>query len=68
MDEQDQIRVDEAYRAMLRFLEDYYARGGSDELAILLGGAVIGDDGAPMDPAMWSDWVSAVQATIADRQ
>jgi hypothetical protein len=50
----------DAYRAMLRFLEDYFDRTRSDEIGILLGGLALNQDGQPMDPACWHDWMVAV--------
>jgi hypothetical protein len=57
----DQLSTRDAYAAMFRFLEAYYARAGSDELGALLGGLAIDDDGRPMDPPAWTDWLAAVQ-------
>lgn len=45
---------------MFRFLEVYYDRTGSDQLGALLGGLAIDEDGQPMDPAAWEDWLAAV--------
>jgi len=60
----DQISTRDAYRAMFRFLEAYYHRTGSDELGALLGDLAIDEDGQPMDPAAWTDWLAAVNAVI----
>jgi hypothetical protein len=57
----DQLSTPDAYRAMFRFLEAYYDRTGSDELGALLGGLAIDEDGQPMDPAAWTDWLAAVR-------
>lgn len=55
------ISVDDAYRAMFRFLEGYIDRTKADEIAALLGSMALADDGVPMDPAMWNDWLAAVR-------
>jgi hypothetical protein len=47
---------------MFRFPEAYYDQTGSDELGALLGGVAIDEDGQPMDPAAWTDWLAAVSA------
>lgn len=60
------LEVRDAYRAMLFFLENYYRRVPSDEIGALLGGLSLADDGDPMDPAAWSDWLEAVQAVAPD--
>jgi len=60
----------EAYEAMLAFLDAYWKRGQkrSDELATLLGSAAMNSDGAPLDPALWSDWVNAVETVRREKQ
>jgi len=56
----DKLTPQEAYEAMFRFLEAYYDRTGSDEIGALLGGMALDEDGQPMDPAAWSDWLAAI--------
>ncbi len=54
----------QAYDAMVEFLDAYWRRGGmhSDDIAILLGGLSrsIWTNGRPGDAAMWEDWMIAV--------
>jgi hypothetical protein len=50
-----------AYQAMHAFLEEYWKRGKSDEIAILLGSMQLMKDGKPADPALWSDWLKVAQ-------
>jgi hypothetical protein len=57
----DQLSTRDAYEAMFRFLEAYYDTTGSDELGALLGGLALDEDGQPMDPAAWTDWLAAVR-------
>ncbi|MBL0122734.1 MAG: hypothetical protein IPP88_08375 [Betaproteobacteria bacterium] len=61
----DQITVEEAFRAMIVFLDRYYERGGGKDTL----GHVLGDvsqflwaDGSPNDPAQWQDWLDAVKS------
>jgi hypothetical protein len=61
----DRITVKEAYRAMFCFLEEYFDRTKTEEIAALLGGLNLAEDGKPMDPAMWDDWLSAVERVTA---
>jgi hypothetical protein len=63
------LSAEQAYAAMVLFLERHYARGGSgDDLAGLLGDIHINErDGLPMDPAAWPDWLSAVEDVLAER-
>ena len=61
------ITVTQAYEAMIHFLEAYYSRGASDEIAILLGDISINNsDGLPMDPAALSDWYDAVDKVLGE--
>ena len=56
----DALTTTHGYRAMFRFLEGYFERTHSDEIGALLGGMAIDEDGRPMDPAAWDDWLKAV--------
>ena len=54
----------EGYEAMAIFLESFWVRDGlpDDSLALLLSFvAPVGDDRRPADPAMWGDWLSAIE-------
>ena len=61
MTDNEKLSVKEAYRAMVAFLEAYYDRGKSEEIAVLLSSLAAGPDGRPMDPAHWRDWLTAVE-------
>lgn len=67
MQSQGQLSYLEAYRAMIGFLEGYYERTHSEEIAILLGGLAISQDNRPMDPAAWDDWVIVVERLKGQR-
>ena len=57
----EKLTLIQAYKAMLIFIEDYYYRGGEPgDIGLLLGIMQLLDDGKPADPAMWNDWVTAV--------
>jgi hypothetical protein len=58
------ISPDEAFRAMLKFLETYYIRSGrkADLAAVLSDIQPIPEDGLPADPAAWNDWLEAVRS------
>ncbi len=58
---------EDAYRAMFLFLEGYYELTKADDVAALLGSMSILQDGKPADMAMWSEWQSAIDATIRSR-
>jgi hypothetical protein len=51
---------EEAYRAMLLFLEKLQALTGSDDLAGFLGSMALLEDGKPTDPAAWLDWLESL--------
>jgi len=56
------ISTFDAYKAMTKFLENYWERNGRpDELGGLLGSLAVLEDGRPADPVMWADWLDAVE-------
>ncbi|HWD58430.1 MAG TPA: hypothetical protein VG308_09145 [Stellaceae bacterium] len=62
------LSAEQAFAAMALFLERYHARGGEDDLAGLLGDIQINErDGLPLDPAAWTDWLSAL-GDVLERQ
>jgi hypothetical protein len=58
----DTITVIEGYDAVRLFLEAVWRRHGkcAEEIELIVGGARWAD-GAPVDPAMWQDWLAAVE-------
>lgn len=58
----------EAMVAMQLFLEMYWERGKSDEIAMLLSSLMIQSDGKCADPALWNDWNSCVQEVVNERK
>jgi len=59
------LTQEQAYRAMFIFVRTYYYRIGNVHAEI---GELLGDiqllDGAPADPAMWQDWVDAIDKVV----
>ena len=57
-----------AFDAMIAFLTAYWERGerASDDIAVLLGSLARHDDGMPMDPALWEDWMTIFAAVGRD--
>lgn len=51
--------MERAYFAMLEYLEAYWKRGGSDEVAGMLGDMHFVPDGPTMNKACWEDWKAA---------
>jgi hypothetical protein len=59
----DTITLAEAYDAMRIFVETVWRRldKPQEEIAFLLAGLKWAD-GAPVEPAMWQDWLAAAQS------
>lgn len=57
----------QAYLAMFKFLEQYWERGKSEEIACILSNMSLSvwADGTPGDPAYIQDWDDAVKAVFA---
>lgn len=58
----------EAYIAMIYFLEQYYERTGSDDVGGLLGDMILIGNEETMDPALWNDWLDAVKKMKLEKQ
>lgn len=54
------MTVEQAYRAMLAFLEREVELTESSDLADLVSEYKLGDDGQTRDPALWEEWLAAV--------
>ena len=64
MNATDTITLIEGYDATRIFLETVLLRlGKTDEEIDFIVGGLKWADGAPVDPAMWQDWLAAVQLT-----
>ena len=57
-----ELREDQAYLAMYAYLEAYFRRTRSDDVAVLLGSMSLLPDGTPADPAFVDDWKHAKAA------
>jgi hypothetical protein len=58
------LTVELAYRAMLVFLESECSASESSELADLLSGCRMDQDGHTGDPAVWNAWIAAVELAV----
>ena len=64
----DTITLIEGYDAMRIFLETVSLRlSKTDEEIDFIVAGLKWTDGAPVDPAMWQDWLEAVQITCSGR-
>ena len=61
------LTVEQAYRAMLLFLEKEYTLTESSDLADLLSGYQMDSHGHTGDPAVWDEWMEAVGKVKASR-
>ena len=68
MNATDTITLIEGYDAMRNFLETVSLRlGKTDEEIDFIVGGLKWADGSPVDPAMWQDWLAAVQVACGGR-
>lgn len=58
------LTEEQAYAAMFRFLDEFYNRTKSDDVAGLLGSMSLLADGGPVDPAIAVEWREAVKFAI----
>lgn len=56
-----ELTVKEAFKTMVKYLEIYYERTGSDDVGSLLGDMILLDEGSTADPASWNDWIKCVE-------
>ena len=61
MDDKEKLTIEEAYLAMLAYLDNLYNMTNSDDLAGFLGGMQLMGKQETMDPAAWYDWLDAVK-------
>ena len=54
------LNEEEAFKAMVIFLERYYNETHSDDIGSLLSDLILLDDKRTADPAAWNDWINAV--------
>ena len=60
----DDAQTRTAYVAMLRFLELQQQQHPGETMAELLERMALLEDGEPVDPALWQDWLESVQLTV----
>lgn len=60
----EKLSVENSYRAMYLFLFRLYEMTDSDDLAGFLGSMSLLEDGKPVDPAVWNDWLNAINDSL----
>ena len=58
----------EAFKAMRKYLESYYERTSSDDIACILSDTQFFSEGETADPAAWHDWIDAVEKTLKEKR
>lgn len=58
----------EAFIAMVHFLEHFYEQTASDDVGALLGDMILVDEEKTMDPAAWNDWIAAIEKMRREMQ
>jgi len=58
------MTVEQAYRAMLAFLQREVELTESSDLADLVSEYRLGADGQPRDPTLWEEWLEAVNKVV----
>lgn len=58
------LTVDEAYNAMIDFLEGYCYRTSSDEIRVLLNEMALVDHRKTSNPIIWNDWIESVNTIL----
>jgi hypothetical protein len=61
------MTVEQAYRAMLAFLQREVELTESSDLADLVSEYKLGPDGQTRDPALWEEWLEAVGKVRTDK-
>ena len=64
MSSPERLSTDEAFKVMINFLEKYYIRTGSDDIASILSDVRLLEKEKTSDPAAWSDWIDSVNKII----
>ena len=60
----ESLTVREAYEVMFQFMQDYWNRGHSEEIVMILSNMWITpreEGNHTADPAYWEDWLDAVK-------
>ena len=63
----NKLTAEQAYRAMLAFLQREVELTESSDLADLVSEYRLGADGQPADPAVWNAWLEAVNKTVGGK-
>jgi hypothetical protein len=58
----------QAFEAMVKFLEGFFIRTGSDDVGALLGDLQFLADSHTADPAAWNDWLDCIEKVKGTEQ
>lgn len=60
----EKLTEQQAFKAMVLFLEGFYERTNADDIGRLLSDLILLEDGSTADPAAWYDWMNCVQKVL----
>jgi hypothetical protein len=60
----EMLTIHQAYAAMLLFLQRYYNNTQSEDVAILISGMYLIDEGSTADPGSWFEWMEDVETVM----
>jgi hypothetical protein len=61
------LTKEQAFKAMVIFLEGFYERTQSDDVGGLLGDMILRENGTTADSAAWEDWIKSVRKITAQK-
>lgn len=61
----DRLTNQQAFQAMVLFLEGFYERTKSDDVGAILSDLILLEDGNTADPAAWDDWMKCVYKVLS---
>jgi hypothetical protein len=62
------LTVLQAYKTMFMFVYSYYNISGKPpEIGDMLSDCLLNQDSIPVDRAMWSDWINAVEKVLSGK-
>lgn len=61
------LTPEQAMDAMRRFLEGYYSRTKSDDVAMVLSDILWSGKEQTTDPAAWRDWLECIKQVVSEK-
>lgn len=64
----EKLSSQQAFEAMVLFLEMYYEHTQSDDVGGLLSDMIFLEDGTTADPATWGEWVECIERVLNKKE